>query len=95
MTTEETALQALDSARSAHKRIDSVEKDVRDIRQLTAAMARVDERVEGLDNDVKEIKADVKAITARPGRLWDKLIAAAVGAVATGFITAVLALVLK
>jgi t-SNARE complex subunit (syntaxin) len=87
--------QALDSAKSAHKRIDGLEAEVRDIRGLTAAMARVDEKVDGLESDVREIKTDVKGITARPGRRWDKLVAAIIGAAGAGTAAAVLALILK
>lgn len=89
------AQEALDSAKSAHKRIDGLERKVEDIHSLTAAMARVDEKVNGLDGDVKEIKADVKAITARPGMWWDKLAAAIIGAVGVGVAAAVLALILR
>ena len=90
-----TAQEALDSAKSAHHRIDGLEDDIKDIRQLTAAMARVDVKVDGLECDVKEIKSDVKAITARPGQWWDKLIAAAIGAIATGIVAAILTQILK
>ena len=89
------AQEALDSAKSAHKRIDGLVADIKDIRGLTEAMARVDEKVNGLDDDVKEIKADVKAITARPGHWWDKLVAAIIGAIGAGIAAGVLALVLK
>jgi TPP-dependent trihydroxycyclohexane-1,2-dione (THcHDO) dehydratase len=89
------AQEALDSAKSAHRRIDGLEAEVKDIRGLTAAMARVDQKVDGLDSDVKEIKADVKVITSRPGKWWDKLVAAAIGAVGTGIVAAILAVILK
>mgnify|MGYP000992881781 CR=1 FL=1 len=89
------AQEALDSAKSAHHRIDGLETEIKDIRGLTAAMARMDQKVDGLDSDVKEIKADVKAITARPGKWWDKLVAAAIGAVGTGIVAAILAAILK
>jgi hypothetical protein len=90
-----TAQEALDSAKSAHHRIDGLEDDIKDIRQLTAAMARVDVKVDGLESDVKEIKNDVKAITARPGKLWDILIGAMIGAIGAGIVAAILAQILK
>ncbi|MCI1955380.1 MAG: hypothetical protein LKJ21_03265 [Oscillospiraceae bacterium] len=89
------AQEALDSAKSAHHRIDGLEAEVKDIRGLTAAMARVDEKVDGLESDVKEIKTDVKGITARPGRWWDKLIAAIIGAIGAGVATMILAAIFK
>ncbi|MCY1713725.1 hypothetical protein [Caproiciproducens galactitolivorans] len=89
------AQEALDSAKSAHHRIDGLESEIKDIRGLTAAMARMDTKVDGLDSDVKEIKQDVKAITGRPGKWWDKLIAAIIGAIGAGVAAAILALILK
>ena len=91
----QTAAQALDSAKSAHHRIDELDAEVKDIRSLTAAMARVDEKVDGLESDVKEIKSDVKAITDRPGKWWDKLTAAIIGAIGAGVAAAILALIFK
>ena len=89
------AQQALDSAKSAHHRIDGHETEIKDILGLTAAMARVDEKVESLDSDVKEIKADVKSISARPGKRWDAFTTAIITALAGGLAAAILALVLK
>jgi hypothetical protein len=89
------AAQALDSAKSAHHRIDELDAEVKDIRSLTAAMATVNQKVDNLKSDVDEIKADVKSITARPGEWWDKLASAAIGAAAAGFVAAVLKLILR
>ena len=89
------AQEALDSAKSAHHRIDTLEAEVRDIRGLTAAMAAVNEKVDNLKSDVDEIKSDVKAITSRPGRWWDKLLAAIIGAIGAGIATAILTEILK
>ena len=89
------AQEALDSAKSAHHRIDTLEAEVKDIRGLTAAMAAVNEKVDNLKSDVDEIKADVKGITSRPGRWWDKLIAAIIGAIGAGVAAAILAVILK
>ncbi|MFR5049770.1 MAG: hypothetical protein ACLUDH_15880 [Faecalispora sporosphaeroides] len=76
----QTAAEALSSGKSAHHRIDGLEAEVKDIRDLTTAVATVNQKVDGLDSDVKEIKTDVKAITGRPGQWWDKLVAAGIGA---------------
>ena len=91
----QTATQALESAKSAHHRIDDLEVEVKNIRDLTAAMAAVNQKVDNLKSDVDEIKADVKGITSRPGRLWDKLAAAIIGAIGAGVAAAVLALILR
>lgn len=89
------AQEALDSARSAHKRIDELTNEVKDIHSLTTAMARMDQKVDGLDSDVKEIKADVKAITNRPAVHWDAFTKAIVTALASGLVASILAVILK
>lgn len=84
-----------DSVASAHKRIDAVEHEVKDLRTITLAIAKVDSKVDNIKEDVEEIKQEVQQVTARPGQWWDKLIAAALGALASGIVAAILAQVLK
>lgn len=83
------------SVKSAHHRIDTLEDEVKDIRKLTEAVLVTSEKVDNLKSDVNELKGDVKAITSRPGKLWDNLASAFIGAVAAGIAAAVLALILK
>ena len=92
---EEMAKEALDSAKSAHHRIDELDEKVEDIRGLANAMGRMDEKIGNLKSDVDEIKTDVKSISARPGRWWDKLVAAIIGAIGAGVATAILAAIFK
>lgn len=89
------AREALDSAKSAHHRLNTVEEEVKDIRGLTAAMSAVNTKVDNLSDDMAEIKQDVKAITARPGKWWDILIGALIGAIAAGLVAAGLAAVFR
>ncbi len=91
----QTAGDALSSAKSAHHRLDELADEVKDIRGLTAAMATANQKIDNLTSDVGEMKDDIKVITGRPGQWWDKLVAAAIGAIATGFVAAILSLILK
>lgn len=93
--TELLAVQAYDSAKSAHKRIDTLEGKVNDLHELTAAVAGVKTKVDDLVTDMGEIKEDVKKVTDRPAQWWDKLVAAAIGAVASGLVAALLAQILR
>ncbi len=92
---EDKVQEALDSAKSAHKRIDKLESEVKDIHVLTASIARVDEKVNNVVCDVSEIKTDIKKITAVPAQRYEKAITAAIGAIATGIVVALFALILK
>lgn len=89
------AQQAYDSAKSAHKRLDSLEKEVSDIHELTASMKVVSEKVDTLTDDMDEIKTDVKKFNQRPAQWWDKLVAAGIGAAASGLVGAFLAQIIK
>ena len=94
MTDEELG-KLISSVHSAHKRLDDQEKKLDDIHTLAVGVARLDEEMENIKADVGEIKGDMKKVAARPGQWWDKLIAAAIGAVASGLVAAVLTQILK
>ena len=53
------AKEGLDSAKSAHKRITEVAAEVADIHKLAEAMASTQQEVEGLKEDITEIKDTV------------------------------------
>lgn len=93
--TDITLGKVLDAAKSAHKRIDTLEREVKDLRDLTLAIAKVDSKVDNIKEDVEEIKQEVEKVSSRPLKVWDKLIAAAVGAFASGIVAAILATVLR
>lgn len=95
MGQEAEIAKALEEAKSAHNRIDSLEKKVEDIHELASAMAAMKVTVDNLTSDVGEIKAEVKKVSERPVQWWDKLVAAALGAIASGIIAAILANVIK
>ncbi|WP_413778148.1 hypothetical protein [Caproicibacterium sp. XB1] len=83
---EELAVQAMESAKSAHHRLDKLEIDVRDVHTLAEAMAATQKEVAGMKEDIGEIKTSVSALTARPGQWWDKLLMALLGACASGLV---------
>lgn len=85
------AQQAFDSAKSAHKRLDTLEKEVSDVHEL----ATVSTKVDGVVKDMEEIKTEVKKVSDRPKGWWDKLVAAVIGAAAAGIVAAILAQILK
>ena len=60
--------KALDAAASAHKRIDALEREVKDLRTLTLAIAKVDSKVDNIKEDVEEIKQEVEALRAEKNK---------------------------
>lgn len=89
------AQQAFDSAKSAHKRLDTLKKEVSDVHELATAMATVSTKVDGVVKDMEEIKTEVKKVSDRPKGWWDKLVAAVIGAAASGIVAAILAQILR
>ena len=86
------AREALDSARSAHHRLDELGKQVADVHSLAVAMGQMGERVEGLKGDMADVKKAVDKISGRPGRLWEIVESAVIGAIAAGVVGAIIAL---
>lgn len=83
------------NVKSAHHRIDGLETEMKDMRELTTAVALVAQNVNGIQSDMTEVKADIKCLSAKPGKLWDTLIGGIVGAVAAGLVGALLLTILK
>ena len=60
-------------SKSNTHRLDKMEKRQDTLDELAKSMARMDERQNNMDGDVKEIKADVKALAEKPAKRWDGL----------------------
>ncbi len=87
--------KALDASSAAHKRINALEREIKDLRTLTLAIAKVDGKVDNIKEHVEDIQQKVERVTQRPTQWWDKLIAAALGAIASGLVAAVFTQILK
>lgn len=88
MTKEEAMLleDAVQSAKSAHKRIDDIAKEVNDLQKLTEAVAVTATNVSRLQADVTEMKEDVKSLAAVPAKRWDAVVGYVLAAVISGII---------
>ena len=58
-------------SKSNTKRLDAMEKRQNDLEDLTRAVAVVQTKQEQIETDVGEIKTDVKALMATPGKRWE------------------------
>jgi len=91
----EAGVQALQSAKAAHHRLDQLEKDVNDIHALAQAMAATRMEMQDVKEDVRDVKEEISRLAAQPGNRWDRIVNAAVSAVSTGLISALLVLILR
>ena len=55
-------------------RIRDLERRQDDLDKLVAAMATVEQKQASMDEDLKEIKKDVKLLAQRPGKRWDAVV---------------------
>ncbi len=74
-----------DRSKSNTKRLDDLEKRQDNLDGLVSAVNVLAVREETMENDVKEIKEDVKSLASKSGQRWDslmdKILWAVVGAV--------------
>ena len=61
-------------AKSNSHRLDEVEKRQDNLDELVSTVKVLAVREESVENDVKEIKTDVKKLTDKPGQRWDGMI---------------------
>ena len=61
-------------SKSNTHRVDKLEKQQDELFELTTSVKILAEREQNVENDVKEIKNDVKTLTSKPGKRWDSLV---------------------
>lgn len=71
---EKRLVKVEDRAQSNTHRIDELEKRQDNLDELVGTVKVLAVREESVENDVKEIKADVKSLTEKPGKKYDNLV---------------------
>ena len=88
---EKRLTEVEERSKSNTHRLDDLEKRQDNLDDLVSTVKVLAVREENVENDVKEIKSDVKSLTSKPGQRWDsmidKIIVTVVAAIA-GFILA-------
>ena len=82
-------------SKSNEHRLDELEKRQDNLDDLVSTVKVLAVREEAVENDVKEIKSDVKSLKSKPGEMWDsvvKLIVTAIVSAVVGFALAQLGL---
>lgn len=88
---EKRLTEVEERAKSNSHRLDEVEKRQDNLDDLVSTVKVLAVREENVENDVKEIKTDVKSLTNKPAQRWDSLvdkIIITVAAAVIGFILA-------
>lgn len=61
------------SAKSAHKRIDTVEKAIGETRELTIAVKEIAMETKATREDVNDMNTRLKTVEEKPGKNWENL----------------------
>lgn len=78
-------------AKSNSHRLDEVEKKQDNLDKIVSTVAVLVDQEKRVENDVKEIKADVKTLTSKPGKRWEAIVDKVIWIVLAAFITYFLA----
>lgn len=78
-------------AESNTHRIDDIEKRQNNLDELVGTVKVLAVREENVENDVKEIKSDVKTLTGKPGKRWENLVGTIIAAIAAAVVGYILA----
>ena len=87
MDDTEHRLSTLESElKTAFHRIDEIRNRQTQLDDLVISVKQLAIREENVESDVKEIKADVKALTAKPAERWNDLVKTIIGIVVAGVV---------
>lgn len=88
MTKEEIKLltEIDQRSKSNSKRLDAHEKDIAKLSDVYIALTKMDDKVNAIDSDVKEIKSDIQVIKDKPAKRIDTIITCIITAIIAGVI---------
>lgn len=81
------------------ERLDHMETKLDEVQTLSIQMGEIlkkyDDKLEGQSRELESHEARLKTLEVKPAKLWDKLVYALLGALASGFAALVVNLVVK
>ena len=84
-------VEAMQSVKSAHHRIDKMENDIGEIKELTIAVKEIAMETKANREDVNKMNERLETIEQKPANNWEKI----KGLIMTGIVTAVLGYFLR
>lgn len=75
-----------DRAKSNTHRLTEVERRQEDMTELIQSVAVIAQKQTDMDEDLQEIKTDVKQLTAKPGKRWETIVEKALLAAVAGVV---------
>lgn len=84
-----------DSCKSAHHRLDKLENDIGEIKELTIAVKEIAMETKATREDVNDMNGRLKAVEEKPAKNWDKVTSTIIGTVVGAIAGAIIGLILK
>ena len=81
----------LDLAKSNKRRIDNLEEEQKELRNLTHAVSQMVVEQKNMRDDLAEMKTDVKQIKEKPARRWDLMAEKVLGLITAAVVAWMLA----
>lgn len=88
---EERLSKVEERSKSNSHRIEELEKRQDNLDKIVNTVSLLDEREKRVENDVKEIKTDVKNLTSIPARRWEGLVTQVITLLVAGIVGFILA----
>lgn len=83
------------SCKSAHHRIDRLESDIGEIKELTIAVKEIAMETKATREDVNDMNSRLKTVEQKPANNWDKIVTTAIGTIVGAIVGAIIGLILK
>lgn len=95
ISTEHRLTEVEERSKSNSHRLEELEKRQDNLDDLVSTVKVLAVREEAVENDVKEIKSDVKSLKGKSGEMWESLVKIFVTALASGLVGYALGQILK
>lgn len=83
------------SCKSAHHRIDKLEEDVGEIKELTIAVKEIAMETKANREDVNKMNERLENIEKKPANNWDKIVTTSIGTITGAIAGGLIGLIIK
>lgn len=80
-------IEALDSTKSAHKRIDALESKMENIYDLTVSVKEIALETKAMREDVNKMESRVNAIEEKPSKRYEGIVTNIISCIVTALVT--------
>ena len=88
-------IETQQSSKSAHHRLDKLEEDVGEIKELTIAVKEIAMETKANREDLNKMNERLENIEKKPANNWDKIVTTSIGTIVGAIVGAIIGLILK